>query len=78
MNKAMRNEKGQFVKISTYAVDLSYDLDLSSKERAVILIDVKNPCAESINEAIECCISKRYAKVGLRVVRWQIESITKL
>lgn len=76
----MRNEKGQFVKISTYAVDLSFGLNSSrdSNRRKIILIDVENPCAESIKEAIDCCISKRYAKIGLRVEYWNIEGITKL
>lgn len=76
----MRNEKGQFVKISTYAVDLSYEVDLpyDSKERRIILIDVENPCVESIRKAIDCCISKMYSKVGLRIEYWKIEGITKL
>lgn len=76
----MRNEKGQFVKISTYAVDLSFVLNLpdNSGRRMIIFIDVEKPCAESINKAIDCCISKRYAKIGLRVVQWEIKGITKL
>lgn len=45
MNNAMRNEKGQFVKISTYAVDLSYGVNSSSNrnKRMIILIDVEKP-----------------------------------
>ena len=74
----MRNEKGQFVKVSTYAVNVEYWLNTphDSRKEGVVLIDVEAPCADSICKAIDQKINSIHPV--LRVERWKLKGITKL